>query len=78
LHANDSKVPLGAQRDRHANLGEGFVGATGLAAFLGHPGVQRLPAVMEFEGFGGDGPDKADLDALREIHAAGRALYTMR
>jgi deoxyribonuclease-4 len=78
LHANDSKVPLASRRDRHANLGEGFIGATGLAAFLGHPAVQRLPAIMEFEGFGGGGPDKADLDAARQIHAEGLRLYAMR
>ncbi|MDQ1444157.1 MAG: deoxyribonuclease, partial [Acidimicrobiaceae bacterium] len=45
LHLNDSKVPLGAHRDRHANLGEGWIGEDGLASFLGHPAVQRLPAV---------------------------------
>lgn len=75
LHLNDSKVPLGAQRDRHANLGEGFIGEAGLAAFLGHPAVQGLPAVMEFEGYGGDGADKADLDAARLLHATGLGLY---
>lgn len=75
LHLNDSKVPFGSQRDRHANLGEGSIGAGGLAAFLGHPAVQGLPAVMEFEGYGGNGADKADLDAARLIHEAGLALY---
>jgi deoxyribonuclease IV len=75
LHLNDSKVPLGAQRDRHANLGEGFIGDGGLAAFLGHPAVQGLPAVMEFEGYGGDGAEKADLDAARLLHASGLELY---
>lgn len=75
LHLNDSKVPFGSQRDRHANLGEGTIGASGLAAFLGHPAVQGLPALMEFEGYGGDGADKDDLDAARLLHAAGLELY---
>lgn len=75
LHLNDSKVPFGSQRDRHANLGEGTIGAGGLAAFLGHPAVQGRPAVMEFEGYGGHGADKADVDAARLIHEAGLALY---
>jgi deoxyribonuclease-4 len=78
LHLNDSKVPFASQRDRHANLGEGSIGADGLASFLGHPAVQGLPALMEFEGFGGDGADAADLEAARSIHAAGLALYAMR
>ena len=75
LHLNDSKVPFGSQRDRHANLGEGSIGASGLASFLGHPAVQGLPALMEFEGYGGDGADKDDLDAARLMHAAGLELY---
>jgi deoxyribonuclease-4 len=75
LHLNDSKVPFGSHRDRHANLGEGTIGSSGLAAFLGHPGVQGLPAVMEFEGFGGDGAGAADLAAARRMHAVGLALY---
>lgn len=75
LHLNDSKVPFGSHRDRHANLGEGSIGASGLAAFVGHPAVQGLPAVMEFEGYGGKGADKDDLDAARLIHAAGLELY---
>ena len=75
LHLNDSKVPFASQRDRHANLDEGTIGAAGLACFLGHPGVQGLPALMEFEGYGGEGADAADLAAARAIHEAGLALY---
>jgi hypothetical protein len=37
--------------------------------------VQRLPAIMEFEGFGGDGADAADLAAARRLHARGLRLY---
>lgn len=77
LHLNDSKVAFGSQRDRHANLGDGTIGAVGLSCFLGHPAVQGLPALMEFEGFGGDGADKDDLDAARLIHAAGLELYAV-
>ena len=29
LHLNDSKIPLGGNRDRHAPLGEGEIGGTG-------------------------------------------------
>src|ERR1700761_7821446 len=34
LHLNDSQAPLGSNRDRHANIGEGELGADGCAAFL--------------------------------------------
>src|SRR3954469_25020722 len=37
LHVNDSKMPLGSNRDRHAALTEGEIGADGLAVFLSEP-----------------------------------------
>ena len=45
LHVNDSKTPLGSNRDRHDNIGDGLMGE-GLGAFLAHPKVQRLPAIL--------------------------------
>ncbi len=42
LHVNDSKTPLGSNRDRHDNIGEGLMGE-GLGAFLAHPDVQGAP-----------------------------------
>ena len=34
LHLNDSKVDFGANKDRHENIGDGTIGADGLAAVL--------------------------------------------
>lgn len=53
LHLNDSQTPLGSNRDRHANLGEGEIGLNGVAAFLSEPRFEDLPVVMETPG-----PDK--------------------
>jgi deoxyribonuclease IV len=72
LHVNDSKVVLGANRDRHENLGEGTIGDEGLAALLGHPRLQGLPAILEVPG-DGEGPRAKDLVRAREIHERGRA-----
>ena len=52
LHLNDSKVAFGANRDRHENIGDGTIGAKGLAALLGHPDLQGLPAILEVPGDG--------------------------
>lgn len=73
LHINDSKVPLGANRDRHANLGEGEIGAEGFAALLGHPALQGLPAVLEVPG-AGHGPRTEDVDRARQLRLEGLAL----
>lgn len=67
LHVNDSAAPLGSNRDRHANIGEGELG-DGLVAFLGHPALQELPAILETPGPDGHGPDGAELEKLRALH----------
>jgi len=68
LHVNDSAAPLGSNRDRHANIGEGLMGE-GLGAFLAHPGVQQLSAYLEVPGSDKHGPDANELRKLRELHA---------
>lgn len=68
LHANDAKAPLGSNRDRHDNIGEGLIGE-GLGVFLAHPKVQDLPAVLEVPGADGKGPNADEIRKLRELHA---------
>ncbi len=78
LHLNDSKVPFGAQRDRHANLGDGTIGPEPLRALLGHPRLQGLPAVLEVPGVDGSGPRAADLQRAHQLHTEGLALRAHR
>lgn len=70
LHLNDSKAPLGSNRDRHDNIGQGEIGE-GLGTFLAHPRFEGLGAYLEVPG-GGDGPRPDDIIAARELRA--RAL----
>lgn len=64
LHVNDSAVPFGANRDKHANLGEGEMGDRGIATFLSEPRFEDLPALLETPG-----PDKRGSD-LTEVRRA--------
>ncbi len=68
LHANDSKAPLGSNRDRHDNIDEGVMGE-GLGVFLAHPKVQELPVVLEVPGVDGHGPNAEEIQKLRELHS---------
>jgi deoxyribonuclease-4 len=68
LHANDAKAPLGSNRDRHENIGEGLIGE-GLGVFLGHPKLQHLPVLLEVPGEDGKGPNADEVRKLRELHA---------
>ncbi|HEX6713444.1 MAG TPA: deoxyribonuclease IV [Thermoleophilaceae bacterium] len=61
LHVNDSKVPLGANRDLHAALTEGEFGAKGLEVFLSEPRFDDLPVCLETPGPSG----KIGLDEVR-------------
>ncbi len=55
LHVNDSKTPLGSNRDRHAPPGDGELGARGCAAFITEPRFEGLPGIFEGPGEGGQG-----------------------
>ena len=68
LHVNDSKAPLGSNRDRHDNIGEGLIGEE-LGVFLSHPKLQGLPAYLEVPGTDGHGPDAEQVRKLKELHA---------
>ncbi len=67
VHANDSKVPFGTNRDRHENIGHGSIGEADFAAVLAHPALRSLPFVLEVPGFDKKGPDAPNLDALRRL-----------
>ena len=71
LHVNDSVTPLASNRDRHAPLGAGEVGARGLAAFLSEPRFEGLPALFEGPGFAGKAAQKEDIDRMRELRRNG-------
>jgi deoxyribonuclease IV len=71
LHLNDSAGALGCNRDRHANIGTGALGDEGCASFLGAPGVQRLPCVLETPGEKGAGASGAEVALSKRLHARG-------
>ncbi len=73
LHLNDSKVELGANRDRHENVGQGSIGAEGLGVFNSHPALVELPAILEVPG-NGHGARAEDVAAARSALALGLDL----
>ena len=69
LHVNDSETPLGSNRDRHANIGDGLMGRK-LGVFLRHRRLQGLPAVLEVPGVDGHGPNADEVRKAKRLHAA--------
>jgi deoxyribonuclease-4 len=68
LHVNDSAAPLGSNRDRHANIGEGLLGED-LGVFLSNRRLQGLPAMLETEGSDKRGPDANEIRKAKEIRS---------
>jgi deoxyribonuclease IV len=71
LHVNDSAIPLGGNRDKHANLGEGELGRKGLSVFLSEPRFEGLPALLEVPGPDGRGPDRRQVQIAKRLRRAG-------
>ena len=71
IHCNDSKTELGAGRDLHENIGEGKIGLAGFEALLGSKELHHVPLLLEVPGYklngAGKGPDKPNVDRLKEI-----------
>ena len=67
VHINDSLNPRGAHKDRHARIGEGYLGAEALGRVVRHAALQGLPFVLETPNeLPGYAREIALLKALRE------------
>ena len=47
IHLNDSKNPPGARKDRHACIGDGYLGLGALSRVVRHPVLKDLPFCLE-------------------------------
>jgi deoxyribonuclease-4 len=68
IHTNDSKFPLGSHVDRHANIGEGHIGADAFRRILTHPKLRSKPFILETP-VDEEGDDRRNLDMLKSLAA---------
>jgi len=47
IHSNDAKPPLGSHLDRHANIGDGYIGIEGFRRILNHPRLREKAFILE-------------------------------
>ncbi|MBU7005581.1 deoxyribonuclease IV [Phosphitispora fastidiosa] len=66
IHANDAMFPLGSTRDRHADIGAGYIGENGFRAILGHPLLKDKPFILETPA-AGDDDWKRNIDVLKAL-----------
>lgn len=58
VHINDSKNEVGAHKDRHANIGQGYIGFEALNKIVHHPQLVELPKILETPFVGEDKKNK--------------------
>jgi deoxyribonuclease-4 len=70
MHANDSKGELGGAKDRHENIGDGFIGEAGFRLLLAEPRLRLVPMLLEVLGIDGkSGPDLENVQRLKRLRA---------
>ena len=65
FHANDSKTPVESRRDRHENIGEGYIGISGFKAIAKEKRISNRPFILEVPGFDNKGSDKKNIQLLK-------------
>jgi len=63
IHLNDARDACGSHRDRHAEIGQGEIGADALRNFLLNPTLHDLPIILET-------PGDTVADDVRNLEAA--------
>lgn len=70
IHLNDARKPLGSRVDRHAPIGEGFLGLRTFRRLLADPRLRDVPKVLETPG--GLPAWRRELALLRGLARRGR------
>ncbi|MGI6297916.1 MAG: deoxyribonuclease IV [Saccharofermentanales bacterium] len=66
IHLNDCLAPAGARKDRHAKIGEGYIGLDAITRVINHPQLRHLPFYLEtpneVDGY------KSEIELLRQAY----------
>lgn len=65
IHLNDSKNPIGAHKDRHENIGYGYVGFNNILDFVYDPRLECIPKILETPYINGKPPYKEEIEMIR-------------
>ncbi len=65
VHVNDSKNERGARKDRHANIGFGYLGFDNLIKIIYHEKLANLPKILETPYVNDKAPYKQEIEMIR-------------
>ena len=83
IHINDSKNPMGAHKDRHANIGLGELGFDNLIKIIYHKRLENIPKILETPYIDGDStrmypPYKFEIEMIRKKEFNPKLLEEIR
>lgn len=65
VHVNDSKNERGAHKDRHENIGYGYIGFDTLNAIVHHPQLKSVPKILETPYIEKHAPYKEEIEMFK-------------
>ena len=65
MHINDSKNEIGAKKDRHANIGEGYIGFNNLHKIVNHCKLENVIKILETPYIDEKAPYKEEIALLK-------------
>lgn len=65
IHVNDSKNVIGSRKDRHENIGFGFIGFDNLMNIIYNDRLFDVPKILETPWINGFAPYKKEIDMIR-------------
>ncbi len=67
IHLNDSRNPLGSNKDRHDHIGNGEIGLDGFRQFVNDSRLDGLPGILETEKDDDGENDRRNIATLRSL-----------
>ena len=64
IHVNDSKNPTGAHKDRHENIGKGYIGLKPLSKICHDERFKAIPKILETPYIDGNAPYKEEIELI--------------
>lgn len=75
IHGNDSKVPCGSRKDRHTNIGDGYIGLDGFRHLLAQCELRRVPWILETPNLEQRADDRVKISTLAREATRGRESH---
>ena len=66
LHVNDSKNVCGAKKDRHENIGKGYIGLDNLIKVIYNKRLDNIPKILETPYINDQAPYKEEIELIRK------------